>query len=96
MSRTISPDDMHSEEWQACLHIFCDMEIGYMALWGFGAKSGTGWMDGWSGVDTPQTVTTTRAPAVLKMKDGKVKKQDPHSFLKLFMTRSLRSSPLCP
>ena len=28
------------------------------------------WMDGveWSGVDTPQTVTTTRAPAVLKTK----------------------------
>ena len=25
------------------------------------------WMDGWSGVDTPQTVMTTRAPAVLKM-----------------------------
>ena len=24
----------------------------------------TGWMDGW--MDTPQTVTTTRAPAVLK------------------------------
>ena len=23
------------------------------------------WMDGWSGVDTPQTVMTTRAPAVL-------------------------------
>ena len=23
-------------------------------------------MDGWSGVDTPQTVMTTRAPAVLK------------------------------
>ena len=34
---------------------------GYMALWGFGAKcwSGLEWMD------TPQTVTTTRAPAVL-------------------------------
>ena len=25
----------------------------------------TGWMDGW--MDTPQTVTTTRAPAVLKI-----------------------------
>ena len=38
-----------------------------MALWGFGAKCGTGldWtgLDGW--MDTPQTVTTTRAPAVL-------------------------------
>ena len=27
----------------------------------------TGWMDGW--MDTPQTVTTTRAPAVLKISD---------------------------
>ena len=38
-----------------------------MALWGFGAKCWSG-LD-WSGVewmDTPQTVTTTRAPAVLK------------------------------
>ena len=34
-----------------------------MAVWGFGAKSGSG-VDGW--MDTPQTVTTTRAPAVLK------------------------------
>ena len=25
----------------------------------------TGWMDGWVMGDTPQTVTTTRAPAVL-------------------------------
>ena len=40
------------------------MGIGYIALWGFGAKSGTGWMG--DEVDTPQTVTTTRAPAVLK------------------------------
>ena len=38
------------------------MGIGYMALWGFGAKC----RSGWSGVDTPWTVTTTRAPAVLK------------------------------
>ena len=54
---TISPDDMHSEQWQVCLHIFCDMGIGYMALWGFGAKS---WMnEGW-------TVMTSRAPVVLK------------------------------
>ena len=38
-----------------------------MALWGFRAKCGTGWVsgvDGW--MDTPWTVTTTRAPAVLK------------------------------
>ena len=35
-----------------------------MALWGFGAKSGTGVE--WSGYPLPQTVTTTRAPAVLK------------------------------
>ena len=27
------------------------MGIGYMALWGFRAKCGTGWMDGW--MDTP-------------------------------------------
>ena len=36
-----------------------------MVLWGLGAKC----VSGWSGVewmDTPQTVTTTRAPAVLK------------------------------
>ena len=42
--------------------------IGYMALWGLGANCrvmGDGWMDGW--MDTPQTVTTTRAPAVLKI-----------------------------
>ena len=35
-----------------------------MALCGFGAKCGTGWMGEWMG-DTPQTVMTTRAPAVL-------------------------------
>ena len=39
------------------------MGIGYIALSGFGAKCG---LDGWSGVDTPSTVMTTRAPAVLK------------------------------
>ena len=38
------------------------MGIGYVALGGFGAKCRTGW----SGVDTPWTVMTTRAPAVLK------------------------------
>ena len=48
---TISPDDMHSEQWQVCLHIFCDMGIGYMALWGFAAKCRSGVE--WSGVDTP-------------------------------------------
>ena len=44
--------------------------IGYMALWGFGAKcrSGVGEWTGW--MDTPQTVTTTRAPAVLKTIGG--------------------------
>ena len=30
----------------------------------------SGW-SGWSGVDTPQTVTTTRAPAVLKSESEK-------------------------
>ena len=40
--------------------------IGYMALWGFGAKCLTGW-SGVEWMDTPQTVTTTRAPAVLKI-----------------------------
>ena len=40
------------------------MGIGYVALGGFGAKCRTGW-SGWSGVDTPWTVMTTRAPAVL-------------------------------
>ena len=40
------------------------MGIGYMALWVFGAKCVTG-LDGW--MDTPKTVTTTRAPAVLIM-----------------------------
>ena len=39
------------------------MGIGYVALGGFGAKCRTGW----SGVDTPWTVMTTRAPAVLKI-----------------------------
>ena len=33
-----------------------------MALWDFGAKSVMEWV---SGVDTPWTITTTRAPAVL-------------------------------
>ena len=61
------------EDKGAALYLMLDGQdttgIGYMALWGFGAKcrSGvgewTGWMDGW--MDTPQTVTTTRAPAVL-------------------------------
>ena len=32
-------------------------------------------MDGWSGVDTPQTVMTTRAPAVLKTKQQKRKEK---------------------
>ena len=38
-----------------------------MALFGFRAKCWSGWMDGVVGwMDTPQTVTTTRAPTVLK------------------------------
>ena len=55
----------------AAIYIMLDGQdttgIGYMAVWGFGAKCWTGVE--WSGVewmDTPQTVTTTRAPAVLK------------------------------
>ena len=39
-----------------------------MTLWGFGAKSGSGWNE----VDTSQTVMTTRAPAVLKKKSDDV------------------------
>ena len=42
------------EDEGAAIYILLDgydtMGIGYIALWGFGAKSGTGWMDG---VDTP-------------------------------------------
>ena len=42
------------EDEEAALHISLDgydtMGIGYIALWGFGAKSGTGWME-W--MDTP-------------------------------------------
>ena len=38
---------------------------GYMGL----RSKMSDWMDGWvSGVDTPSTVMTTRAPAVLKQK----------------------------
>ena len=44
------------------------MGIGYMALGGIRAKCRTGW-SGVDGVDTPWTVMTTRAPAVLKMID---------------------------
>ena len=40
------------------------MGIGYMALWGFGAKRVTGWVG-----YTYYTVTTTRAPAVLINED---------------------------
>ena len=53
------------EDKGAAIYLMLDGQdttgIGYMALWGFRAKCGTGveWMD------TPQTVTTTRAPAVL-------------------------------
>ena len=38
-----------------------------MTLWGYGAKSGSGWNE----VDTVQTVMTTRAPAVLKKMTNK-------------------------
>ena len=41
--------------------------IGYMAFWGFGAKCGVDWMG-----DTPQTVRTTRAPAVLKINQSRI------------------------
>ena len=40
------------EDEGAAIYILLDgydtMGIGYIALWGFGAKSGTGW-SGWSG-----------------------------------------------
>ena len=56
------------EDKGAAIYLMLDSQdttgIGYMALWGLGAKCLSGWME-WSGVDTPQTVTTTRAPAVL-------------------------------
>ena len=50
------------------LYIYCEivrtpLGIGFMALWGFGAKSVTGWMK-WMR-DTPKTVINTRAPVVL-------------------------------
>ena len=54
------------EDKGAAIYLMLDGQdttgIGYRALWGFGAKC----VSGWSGLDTPQTVTTTRAPAVLK------------------------------
>ena len=54
------------EDRGAAIYLMLDGQdttgIGYMALWGFAAKCRMEWMDG---VDTPQTVTTTRAPAVL-------------------------------
>ena len=34
------------------------------------------WMGEWSGVDTPQTVMTTRAPAVLKTINQKINYKD--------------------
>ena len=55
------------QDKEAAIYLMLDGQdttgIGYMALWGFGAKCLSGWME-W--MDTPQTVTTTRAPAVLK------------------------------
>ena len=52
------------EDEGAAVYILLDGQdntgIGYIALLGFGAKCV-------SGLDTPQTVTTTRAPAVLIM-----------------------------
>ena len=72
------------EDKGAAIYLMLDGQdttgIGYMALWGFGAKCRSGWSGvewsgvEWSGVDTPQTVMTTRAPAVLKrvsLKKGK-------------------------
>ena len=58
------------EDKGAAIYLMLDGQdttgIGYMALWGFGAKCWTGW-SGVDGVgDTPQTVTTSRAPTVLK------------------------------
>ena len=44
------------EDEGAAMYILLDgydtMGIGYIALWGFGAKCLTGW-SGWSGLDTP-------------------------------------------
>ena len=64
--QTVTTIGADEEDEEAAIHISLDgydaMGIGYMALWGFRAKcwSGVEWMD------TPQTITTTRAPAVLK------------------------------
>ena len=63
------------EDKGAAIYLMLDGQdttgIGNIAVWGFGAKCWSGWT-GW--MDTPQTVATTRAPAVLKMisnpKDG--------------------------
>ena len=58
------------EDRGAAIYLMLDGQdttgIGNIAVWGFGAKclSGVDGLDGW--MDTPQTVTTTRAPAVLK------------------------------
>ena len=59
------------EDRGAAIYLMLDGQdttgIGYMALWGFGAKCVTGWSGvEWMG-DTPQTVMTTRAPALLKI-----------------------------
>ena len=52
----VSGAEEAEEDEGAATYILLDgydtMGIGYIALWGFGAKSGTGWME-WSGVDTP-------------------------------------------
>ena len=48
------------------------MGVGYMALWSFGAKCVSWWVEqsGQYPLDTPKTVMTTRAPAVLKTAAG--------------------------
>ena len=63
------------------------MEIGYMALWGFRAKCRSEWV---SGVDTPQTVLTTRAPAVLTKHNQNILTM--HNFNRTYLQIDNRST----
>ena len=62
------------EDERAAIYVLLDgqdtMGIGLMAEVGFQAICWKGWVTGW--IDTPQTATTTRAPALLKKEKGVV------------------------
>ena len=49
--QTVTTIGADEEDEEAAIHISLDgydaMGIGYMALWGFRAKCGTGWVSGW-------------------------------------------------